>query len=121
MKTNERTVTVISGSSLQGYIEASYEELVSTFGEPEKKEDDKVNNLWVVNFEGVIATIYDYKEDLETGKVERWHVGGYVAGVSDLVRQALDENGTVPTDYDSAEDYEQDRKAAAETIANGDY
>lgn len=27
----------------------------------------------------------------------------------------------VPADYDSHEDYEQDQKAAAETIANGDY
>lgn len=122
MNYQRQTSNVISGSSLQGYVDASYEELVSAFGDPEiMAYEYKINHLWVISFEGTIATIYDYKEDLETGSTERWHIGGYVAGVSDLVRQALDENGTVPADYDSAEDYEQDQKAAAETIANGDY
>lgn len=88
-----QTSNVINGTSLQGYTCATYSQLVSAFGKPElsSAEDGKVNHLWVVNIEGVIATIYDYKEDLNTGKTEDWHVGGFVAGASDLVNQILEE------------------------------
>lgn len=117
-----QTSNVINGTSKQGEVKATYAELVSVFGQPEIMEDyDKITHLWVVNIEGVIATVYDYKENLKTGKSEDWHIGSKQKVAERLVNQVLAENINVPADYDSAEDYEQDLKAAAETIANGDY
>lgn len=117
-----QTSNVASGTSKQGTVKATFDELVSVFGEPEiMPYEYKLNHLWVVNIEGVIATIYDYKEDLKTGKAEDWHIGSKQKVAERLVNQVLAENINVPADYDSTEDYEQDQKAAAETIANGDY
>lgn len=67
----------INGTSLQGYVIATYAELKTLFGEPDRPSDDgKVENGWMLNIDGVICTIYDYKENLRTRNPERWHVGG---------------------------------------------
>ena len=117
-----QTSNVASGTSKQGTVKATFDELVSVFGEPEiMPYEYKLNHLWVVNIEGVIATIYDYKEDLKTGKDEDWHIGSKQKVAERLVNQVLAENINVPADFDNLEDYEQDQAAAAETIANGDY
>jgi hypothetical protein len=50
------------GSSLKGYINATYSQLIELLGEPTYNEpsgDDKVQVEWVVSFEGDIFTIYD--------------------------------------------------------------
>ena len=79
----------ITGTSLQGYIEATYDDLVKAFGEPtfdstKGDEGDKVHTQWVLEFEDeednlVVATIYDWKEDSaynsRVGKY-KWHIGG---------------------------------------------
>ena len=79
----------ITGTSLQGYIEATYDDLVKAFGKPtydstEDGESDKVHTQWALEFEDeednlVVATIYDWKEDSaynsRVGKY-RWHIGG---------------------------------------------
>lgn len=74
-------------SSLQGYIETSYADLVACFGEPNCNGDDyKVQKEWMIKFSGgVYATIYDWKEgDNYCGEgqgthytdVTDWHIGG---------------------------------------------
>jgi len=79
----------ITGTHLQGHIEASYDELVKAFGKPAYDstvdgESDKVHTQWELEFENedgdlVIATIYDWKEDSafnsRVGKYN-WHIGG---------------------------------------------
>ena len=79
----------ITGTSLQGYIEATYDDLVKAFGKPsydstEDGESDKVHTQWALEFENeegdlVVATIYDWKEEnaynSRVGKY-RWHIGG---------------------------------------------
>ena len=79
----------ITGTSLQGYIEATYDDLVKAFGEPtfdstKGDEGDKVHTQWALEFEDeednlVVATIYDWKEDSaynsRVGRY-RWHIGG---------------------------------------------
>ena len=79
----------ITGTSLQGYIEATYDDLVKAFGEPtfdstRGDEGDKVHTQWALEFEDeednlVVATIYDWKEDSaynsRVGKY-KWHIGG---------------------------------------------
>ena len=80
----------ITGTSLQGYIEATYDDLVKAFGKPtydstEDGESDKVHTQWALEFENedgdmIISTIYDWKErgpfDSREASKYRWHIGG---------------------------------------------
>ena len=66
----------VNMTSLQGYIEAYYHQLVEVFGEPEGG-GDKTTVEWCLSFEdGTVATIYDWKEyDTPLG-LYQWHIGG---------------------------------------------
>jgi len=80
---------MINGTSLQGHIEASYDDLVKAFGAPAfdsvvDGDSDKVHTEWALEFQNeegdyITATIYDWKEynayTSRTGKY-RWHIGG---------------------------------------------
>jgi len=71
-------------TSLQGYVDATRQQLVAVFGEPEPIEssDGKVTTEWIIEFaDKTIATIYDYKR-YELGapkddEVYEWHIGGH--------------------------------------------
>ena len=76
-------------TSLQGYIEASYEDLVKVFGEPmhETSGDGKVDIEWELQVEDYDfnsispLTIYNWKDydgglAAKTNKDYRWHIGG---------------------------------------------
>lgn len=78
-------------SSLQGYITASYEELVNLFGEPTYMDCDddeyaKVDVMWTVLISTptgpVKASIYNWK-DFDGGRYcqsapsYKWHIGGF--------------------------------------------
>ena len=76
------------GTFLQGYIKASYEQLVKTFGEPHDPDGDnyKTDVEWAFEFaDGTIATLYNWKngknylgaEGLELNDIYEWHVGGF--------------------------------------------
>ena len=88
-----------NGSSLVGYVQATYEELCKAFGEPtygEPSADGKVQKEWNLEFETAdgnltVATIYDYCAG-ERGYLEpgyRWHVGGFNREALELVEEAL--------------------------------
>lgn len=75
------------GTSLQCYATFSYDDIVSTFGEPHTPADNKTSAEWQVEVIqddeplGVV-TIYDYKEHigyrqdgLPTQDITEWHVG----------------------------------------------
>lgn len=72
------------GSSLKGYINATYDELVDVLGEPTRNEpsgDEKTQVEWVVEFEGNIFTIYDWKtysKDYTLNELDVFNVGGKV-------------------------------------------
>ena len=68
----------VNGTSLKGYVNATYEELVEKFGEPTYTYGDKTTVEWSLEFECdadngslgedgnveyVTATIYDWKTD----------------------------------------------------------
>tara|TARA_E500000318_G_scaffold46204_1_gene43597 strand:+ start:473 stop:826 length:354 start_codon:yes stop_codon:yes gene_type:complete len=91
-----------SGSSLIGYVEATYEELIKAFGEPTYKEPSgcgKVTTEWKLEFahqdgKYVIATIYDWMmyDDgtaCRSGEKFKWHVGGFDYEALELVEEAL--------------------------------
>ena len=80
--------TNVGGTFLQGYIKASYEQLVKTFGEPHDPNGDnyKTDVEWAFEFaDGTIATLYNWKngknylgaEGLELNDIYEWHVGGF--------------------------------------------
>ena len=81
--------TNVGGTFLQGYIKASYEQLVKTFGEPHDPNGDnyKTDVEWAFEFaDGTVATLYNWKngknylgeaEGLELNDIYEWHVGGF--------------------------------------------
>jgi len=74
------------GTSLAGYIDISYDELVEKLGESGTGFDDyKCDAEWIIGFpDGNVATIYNYKsgknyngaEGLELEEIRDWHIGG---------------------------------------------
>lgn len=69
----------VMGTSLMGYVTATYEELVNVFGREHfgQSGDGKVNAEWCLEFaDGTIATIYDYKESTIPLIEYDWHIGG---------------------------------------------
>jgi hypothetical protein len=77
VKRTIKSVDNANGTSLQGYVIATYAELKALFGAPSGPSGDgKVQHGWYLDIDGVICTIYDYKENLATRNPERWHVGG---------------------------------------------
>lgn len=69
---------------LKGYINATYNynQLIETLGEPTHDEpsgDEKTQMEWVVEFEGNIFTIYDWKtysRNYTENELTRFNVGG---------------------------------------------
>ena len=88
-----------TGTSLQGYINASYDELIEAFGEPTGDGDGfKVDVEWVLRFDGeTIATIYNWKNGqnhegdagMDVEDMTSWHVGGHSADALTAVKAAL--------------------------------
>jgi len=65
------------GTSLDGYVTATYSQLQSMFGKPiVGSGDGKVRREWVLDIAGAIITIYDYKDSTPISKIIEWHVGG---------------------------------------------
>ena len=76
----------VNGTSLRGYVQTTYHQLVATFGPEDVSGGDKTNAEWTLSFiveqdgeeREVVATIYDWKnETLPLGDY-RWHVGGHL-------------------------------------------
>ena len=70
-----------SGSFLQGYMKASYLELVEVFGKPNLGPNDfgldKVTCEWVLEYEdNKYCTIYDWKLPETPNYKYQWHIGG---------------------------------------------
>ncbi len=81
--------TMTGGTHLQGYVKATYEQLLKTFGEPHDPNGDnyKTDVEWAFEFaDGTVATLYNWKngknylgeaEGLELNDIYEWHVGGF--------------------------------------------
>ena len=79
--------TNVGGTFLQGYIKATYEQLLKAFGEPHDPDGDtyKTDVEWAFEFaDGTVATLYNWKngknylgaEGLELNDIYEWNVGG---------------------------------------------
>ena len=90
--TNEADV---NGTSLQGYVQAYYHQLVEVFGEPEGG-GDKTTVEWCLEFEdGTVATIYDWKEYETPMGLHQWHIGGESKRAVYAVMDAFKQGATV--------------------------
>ena len=81
--------TMTGGTYLQGYVKATYEQLLKAFGSPHMDQCDnyKTDVEWAFKFsDGTIATLYNWKngknylgeaEGLELDDIYEWHVGGF--------------------------------------------
>ncbi len=71
-----------SGSSLKGYIHATYSQLVDLLGQPtfdEPSGDGKTQVEWIVGFEDDIFTIYDWKtydRNYTENQLSTFNIGG---------------------------------------------
>jgi hypothetical protein len=84
--------TDATGTSLQGHIEATYEELVKVFGEPNygpDAQEDKTTCEWCLWIEGTLVTIYDWKTDHTPINTYSWHIGGKNKEAPELVYDAF--------------------------------
>lgn len=87
-----------SGTHLIGYIDASYAQLVKTFGKPNGTHDKyKVDAEWYLDTPAGIATIYNYKtgknycgsEGLAVEEITDWHIGGKSKALVRYIKEAL--------------------------------
>jgi hypothetical protein len=87
----------VTGTSLQGYVEATYEELVDVFGKPTHTYGDKTTCEWDMEFRVetgddiryVVATLYDWKMAPTVNSNYRWHIGGKNYLAVECVTQAI--------------------------------
>lgn len=89
MKFESATNRQANGTSLQGYVETTYNQLFELFGEPQGA-GDKTSAEWILEFaDGTIATIYDWKTNKTPMGKYSWHVGGFNKQAVFLVQQTL--------------------------------
>lgn len=98
---NDYNDIYIDGTSFQGLISCSMQQIKLVFGEPTYigDIDGKVRCEWLIEFyneqedEYTTATIYDWKDDSPLAWVNEWHVGGYHYGAMECIEQAFKEKG----------------------------
>ena len=91
------------GTSYQGVINTTYDEIVEKFGEPTNTDAspyEKVNAQWSLQFDVptedgedydyVTATIYNWKMGYIPTEKYEWHIGGFDFEAVDLVQKVLD-------------------------------
>lgn len=91
--------SMITGTSLQGYLTASYDELESKFGKP-VGSFEKSSAMWVLRLGDTLITVYDsVSEGFENapqqrGVLRQWHVGGEKVSVIGILAALLQKNIT---------------------------
>ena len=82
----------LNGAHLQGYVRATYAELVELFGAPiaEPWDDYKSTTEWYLQApDGTTASVYDYYTSGRTEQPYDWHIGGHNLKAADLVQEAV--------------------------------
>jgi hypothetical protein len=85
--------TKINGTHRQGEVNESYARLVEVFGPPGPGDGYKQDAQWIIEQDGVVATIYNYKDGPnycgESGdpvhEIRDWHIGGHTSAAVALV------------------------------------
>ena len=85
--------TRINGTSLQGYLDITFQELLLTLGEPQTNYDKSLAHWTILgSIQGnwIVATIYDNRTSYDVERITDWHIGGYDQKALQLVRRAID-------------------------------
>ena len=93
MKITVNETNGVGGTSLQGCIELSYNQLVDKLGEPLEGDGYKVDAEWVIWSGDTVATIYNWKDGKNywgvdgtpVGQITDWHIGGFDRDAVELV------------------------------------
>ena len=97
-KTHNETNVNVDMTHLQGYVNVSYNELISKFGEPTGGDGYKTDAEWEILFEdGKVATIYNWKDGknyngasgMSVEYITDWHIGGHYKEVVSRVQELL--------------------------------
>ena len=101
-ETHNNSEIDVNGTSHQGEISETFENLLKVFGTPMGASDDnKVDVEWNIMFnDGVVATIYNWKNGPvsmgENGTnpvdIETWHIGGKTISAVYDVEEILENN-----------------------------
>ena len=95
----------INGTSLQGYINCSYDELVKAFGEPHSTNENKTNAEWDVAFhrapyDNAVATIYNAAvfggDSMNVSDITEWHIAGISRHVVGDIKEVIEAARTNP-------------------------
>lgn len=88
----------VNHTHLQGYVDATFDQLTALFGAPGEGDGYKVDAEWLIQFEdGTVATVYNYKtgrnycgkHGTPVERMESWHVGGFTKDAAVRVQQAV--------------------------------
>ena len=81
----------VSGTSFMGYLPTTYDKLVELIGEPNYglSGDGKVTCEWVLDIDGTVVTIYDWKCGSTPMGEYDWHVGGHSTKAVKALQEAL--------------------------------
>ena len=95
---NFETGANVTGTSYQGEIKATRDELELIFGEPENGRDDKTRWEWALDLEVNIgvdgdndfltASIYDWKGSADS---DVWHIGGKSPEAAWMISDVVEE------------------------------
>ena len=101
MKINKEDIKT-NGTSYQGKIDITYQELVGIFGEPGGgSADGKIDAEWDIQFDdGTVATIYNWKNGKSylgdygraVSDITDWHIGGFSKDAVTKVKEAINES-----------------------------
>ena len=96
---DEMTAPSVNGTSLVGHLEGfTFDNLVNVLGQPtfdEPSGDDKVQVEWVVEYDGEVYTVYDWKtynREFTLNNLTEWNVGGKSKAttfIAELTRKLL--------------------------------
>lgn len=95
----------VSNTSIQGFITCSYDTLCQVFGEPVSGDGYKTRAEWNgKTSDGIVFTIYDWKERKGIGDVTNWHIGGNdlsaVEAVQNIVKNNLGDLSAYAVKFD---------------------
>ena len=96
MKVTRGDVSNIIGTGLKGYLRCSKSKLIDVFGRKTHgpSPDRKVSERWILNIDGTIVHIYDYKSRYTRLPLafNDFHVGGGKDAMNVLYRYLKEQN-----------------------------
>lgn len=110
-KTHNEVSVDINFTHLQGYVNADYATLCEVFGKPQEGDGCKVDAEWWVRFDdGLVATIYNWKNGLNymgargtpVEQIDVWHIGGHSAEAAIRIKALVEQHAE---EYEDPSDY----------------